>query len=148
MATSRSSPADRGKSAEAQVQKWLEAKSASCLEFAYHRYPDSRSARGVIASQPADFEVAHHPFAYNLEVKETANAHRLPRSKISQWATLRKFHIAGKQAYVLVHRTASNDWVILDGAALFNHEEAPASFPLSNRPWFPSAAAALESIFP
>lgn len=147
MAT-KSSRGDLGKRAERLVQDWLENKSASDLAFAYHRYPDARAARGALANQPADFEVAYSPFCFNLEVKTTANPNRLPRSKVSQWATLRKFDKAGKQAYIVIHRSAHDDWVVLDSAALFNHDEAPASFPFSGLQSYPSAAAALESIFP
>lgn len=148
MSQARSSRANLGKEAEAAVQRWLEGKSASTLDFAYHRYPDARSARGALAAQPADFEVAYDPFCFNLEVKETANPRRLPRDKVGQWAVLRKFDKAGKKAYVIVYRSALDDWVLLDSAALFNHDEAPASFPFEGLQSYPSAAAALESIFP
>lgn len=140
--------ADRGKWAETQTRLALETLSTRRTSIAYHRFPDARSARGALANQPADMLVSSRGRAVMLEVKQTAQVHRLPRSKVSQWPTLRKFWLAGMGAYVIVYRSALADWVLLDSAALFNHDEAPASFPFSGLQSYPSAAAALESIFP
>jgi len=139
---------DPGKEAEAEAKDWLEKRSDSDAHFAFHRYPDARSARNIMAAQPADFEVAYDPFCLNLEVKETANPRRLARTKVRQWPILKKFSLAGKKAYVLVYRSAFKDWVILDDKALFDHADTPTSFSFEGLTPYPSAAAALESIFP
>jgi hypothetical protein len=144
--------ADRGKWAENEAQTWLDARSAAVSEFAWHRFPDSRSARNPIPAQPADFLVAfrwpgHSPMAAMLEVKETENLTRLPKDKIGQYGKLRMFAAAGFRAYVLVFRSAHNDWLVLGNDDLFSTEIAPKSFPFLGLRTFPTAAAALESIF-
>jgi hypothetical protein len=68
-----------GKVAEKAVQGWLEKTSASRRDFAFHRYPDARAARGALAAQPSDFLVAYKKLGvFHLEVKETEQQYRLP----------------------------------------------------------------------
>lgn len=148
----RSKQADLGKWAEAEAEKWLELMSATHATFAYHRYPDAKAARGVISAQPADYLVARWPLhgepgSYHLEVKETANPNRLPRSKIRQYPLLNKFAWAGIQAVVLVYRSGTADWTYFRNQDLFEHPEPPTSFPWVTGRSFPTAATALQDIF-
>lgn len=141
---------DLGKWAEKQTQDWLEARSAASARFAYHRYPDARSARGALAAQPADFLVAIAPHGYapktfHLEVKETAQQNRLPKTKIGQFGKLRLFHEAGFQTRLLVYRSHYRDWVVFTQSQLFMYDETPPSFPFAGLTSFPTAAAALEA---
>lgn len=139
---------DPGKMAEKAAEDWLKVKSAASISFAYHRLPDARSARGALASQPADFQACNKgAFAY-LEVKETKQTLRLPKAKVSQWGTLNAWHLAGCASYVLVYRSALADWVTLGPAELFNYDDVPASFPMAALKSYPTAAAALQEIFP
>lgn len=142
---------DPGKWAEAEVQKWLEDKSARDARFAFHRYPDARAARGALAAQPADYLVAQSPphrlpYVFNVEVKETANPVRLPRAKVGQYGKLRMFHLAGMRTLLLVYRSAHDDWVAFEGHELFP-AETPISFPFPNISYF-TAADALTVFFP
>jgi len=143
---------DRGKWAEAQVQKWLEKRSASELAFAYHRYPDARAARGALANQPADFLVARKTkldkVACHLEVKETKEVRRLPKAKIGQYGKLKLFHEAGFDTVVLVFRSELKDWVMFTPEDLFCYEELPTSFPFAGLAPYQSAASALDALFP
>lgn len=143
---------DKGKWAEAEVEKWLTARSNAEAGFAWHRYPDSRSARGALAAQPADYVIGHLPlngnrYAMHLEVKETAELRRLPKAKIGQYGKLKLFTLAGFRARVLVYRSAHKDWVYFDEPALFDYPECPASFPFAGRRSFPSHTEALKEIF-
>lgn len=143
---------DPGKWAEAQTREWLQARSDSDATFAFHRYPDTRSARlNIIGAQPADFLVStligFDVFAVHLEVKETANPTRLPKTKLSQFGMLKKFDLAGFRSFVLIYRSASKDWCYLDRNDLFDHEDVPASFPFTHKLSYPTAAEALERIF-
>lgn len=145
---------DPGKWAEQQARDWLDARSLSDANFAYHRYPDTRSAQlNIIQAQPADFLVGFLdddglPCPTHLEVKETANKSRLPRDKLRQFGKLKMFDLAGFRTIVLIHRSSLNDWCYLDRYDLFDFDEPPASFPFSIKVSYPTAAKALERIFP
>lgn len=150
----RSKRFDPGKWAEDEARKWLEARSLADAHFAYHRYPDARSAQGSLSPQPADYLVAQGskwagkiPLAWHLEVKETAQETRLPKAKIRQYGLLKKFDWAGFRTVVLVFRSAFNDWVYLTSDDLFNHDEVPASFSMKGKKSFPTHAEALQEIF-
>lgn len=143
---------DPGKQAEKDVEDWLKATSDSYLKFTYHRYPDGRAARGALAAQPADFEVGcayldGSRASWKLEVKETAQEKRLPRSKLSQYGKLGLWHLAGTGVAVVVYRSFHRDWVVFRGNDLFDFDESPTSFPFKGLTPYPTVAAALRSIF-
>lgn len=143
--------ADRGKWAEGQVEDWLKAHSSADARFAYHRFPDARSARGALSAQPSDFMVhwskdGRRDFCL-LEVKETANKGRLPKSKIGQYGKLKLFDIAGATVVVVVYMSDSKEWTHLTAGDLFDHETVPASFKLTNAR-YPTPKQLLETIFP
>lgn len=139
---------DKGKWAEKQVLLWLNEESNKYTGLAFHRLPDARAARGVLASQPADAIIVKDGHFYLLEIKETAQTLRLPKAKVSQWGSLKKFYWAGAVPIVLVFMSASNRWVWLEAPNLgMDAEECPASFPLTNLPTFASAGEALEEYF-
>lgn len=139
---------DPGKWAEGLVRDWLEQKSLNTAGFAFHRYPDARSAQGPLAAQPADFLVALDGKATHLEVKETKELLRLPKAKIRQYGMLKKFDWAGFDTKVLVYRSQVPDWVVLSSFDLFVHEECPPSFPFRGCLTFRSHAEALKDLFP
>ena len=143
--------ADKGKWAEGKVQEWLDARSAAFADFAFHRFPDARAARGALAAQPADYLVskmaAGGPKGFLLEVKECANETRLPKAKIGQYGKLKMFELAGMWIRVLVYRSAVADWVFLTEHNLFYHDECPASFQMGTLESFPTASKALEEMF-
>ena len=140
-------PLDKGKWAEGQAHKWLEARSLSEARFAFHRYPDARSAQGALSAQPADFLVGYRGRATHLEVKETAQEHSLPKDKIRQYPKLKLFDWAGFRTFVLIFRSACNDWVYLDRDDLFAHDVVPKSFSLRGKTSYPDEGAALREIF-
>lgn len=146
-----SSHGDRGKWAEAHVANWLEDRTNREVGFAYHRYPDARAARGALAAQPADFLVAikrpkSEPRAVHLEVKETAEVRRLPRSKITQYGKLGMFDLAGFETFVVVYRSHHADWTYFSRGELFGDDDVPTSFPFAGRPTFDTAAHVLQEI--
>jgi len=147
---------DKGKWAEKQVQEVLDSRSGNCVGFCYHRFPDSRSARNMIANQPSDFLVSLiDSVGFNrtiyLEVKESQNPNRLPKAKIGQYGSLYKFFLTRADVIVLIYMSAHKHWVFLeatqDNDELFCYEECPASFLLNNRKTYPTAAAALSEFF-
>lgn len=138
---------DAGKWAERSVQVWLEANSKKRSTFAFHRFPDARAARGALASQPSDHLVSNRGVITFLETKETNEKTRLPRDKVSQYGALMKFAWAGAQVAVIVHRSQFEDWIVFRNDDLFFSDQTPASFPFANQPAYPTAAAALETLF-
>lgn len=137
-----------GKWAEKEVQSALEGLSSANWNFAFHRFPDAKSARGALASQPSDYLVCDGDMGtFFLEVKESSNPTRLPKAKVSQWGTLYKFDLAGANVVVLVYQSAHKHWVYLTNDDLFSSEDCPASFVLTGRKSFSTAAEALQEIF-
>ncbi len=143
-----SSKANMGKWAEKQALLWLTEASNKSTDLAFHRLPDAHAARGALAAQPADLMVVKSGFFYLLEIKETAQTSRMPKAKVSQWGSLKKFHWAGAGIIVLVFMSAVNKWVGLGPLDLgMESDTCPASFPLTNLPQYDTAAEALEEYF-
>lgn len=147
--------ADKGKWAEAEVQEWLDARAAEVRNFWYHRYPDARAARGALAPQPADFEVSfcwgsiYDPstrYAMKLEVKETKQITRLPLDKIGQYGKLKMAWWSGIRCFVVVYRSAKDDWTWLSDYEIFQYDDAPTSFVFDPKLSFPTAAAVMDEI--
>lgn len=120
-----------GKDAESQIVEVLDSLSNSNKMFAYHRFPDTRSAsRGgrihSIAAQPSDYMVSiRHKDPergsrnFFLEVKDTAEERRLPLSKLRQYGMLKKFWWAGTKPFVVIRRSKFNTWCVLTEDRLF-----------------------------
>lgn len=123
--------------AQDEVQAALTHRAAKDSGFAWHRYPDARSARGALAAQPADFLVAYMGRGIHIEVKSTQQKHRLPRGEIGQWGKLRLFDLAGFKTIIMVYRAAFGDWVWLDRHDLFTAE----ALLLKSYPWPPNRGA-------
>ena len=142
---------DPGKLVEKQVNDWLQARSATEAGFAFHRYPDARSAQGPLAAQPADFLVGRKtPYgrsAFHIEAKETAEPRRLPKSKIRQYGMLKKFDWAGFETRIIVYRSVSKDWVFFTGRDIFDFEDCPASFVMTDLQAYHTHHEALKAIF-
>ena len=138
-----------GEWAEGQVRYWLDKRLSADKHFAYHRFPDAKAARGALAVQPADFMFAHQnangPYIGMLEVKETQEKYRLPKSRISQYGKLMSFALAGMPSLVLVYRSTYQDWIVFTHEHLFKDPLAK-SFPFEGTANFETAAQALEKI--
>jgi hypothetical protein len=110
--------ADRGKAAEADVQKFLDACSAADAQFDYLRLPDARSAMGRMKAMPADFEFFTPTCHGLLEVKETEHDFRLSRSKVTQLPMMKKRTLAGGRCFVVVFHSGIGKWRRVDVAHL------------------------------
>lgn len=143
----KSTYADRGKWAEGVVESWLDARSGASAPFAWHRFTDTRAARNFVAKQPSDYLVVDRGVTTFLEVKETAQLHRFPKDKLSQFGKLKLFDLAKARVMVLIYRSASDDWTTLDRDDLFNHDVVPKSFVWAHRPSYANHILALSDIF-
>jgi hypothetical protein len=108
--------ANKGKWAEKQMANFLVKVNDSRYDFAFHRLPDARAARGALAAQPADFMASvaaqgdWEKQFYFIEVKEVKHDYRIPFDKVSQWAVLNQWSNSGANAFVAVYHSTLNKW--------------------------------------
>lgn len=140
------STSDPGKWAESQARIWLEMQSRKVAEFTWHRYPDAKAAQGALAAQPADYLVSNGTVCH-LEIKETKQINRLPKSKVRQYGQLKKWWLAKIEPYVVVYRSEAHDWTFLTATDLCMDGDAPASFDMTKTPKFASCADVLNHLF-
>lgn len=138
---------EKGKLAEKEVQKVLDAFTSENYDFKAMRMPDAHAARGFLAAMPSDYLAVFKGVTTFIEVKSTEQPTRLPKAKVSQYGYLKAFHLAGAKVLVIVHQPLLSRWVMLTGDDLFSYEECPASFPLTNLPQYDTAAEVLEEYF-
>lgn len=108
-----------GKETEKLVEAVLKDQNERAA-FAWHRMPDAKAARGLIGAQPADYLIASTSDAYFLEVKALKHEYRLPRDRVSQLPTLKKFEMAGMRSFVLVHHYLTGVWRIARAIDLYD----------------------------
>lgn len=139
---------DLGKWAEGEVMSWLNERADLQYDFAFHRFPDARAARGALGKQPSDFLVAPGwgKQSFLFEVKETAQKSRLPIKKIRQYGKMKMFHAAGMGAAVLVYASVHKGWAILGPDELCFDGDAPLSFELPDV-FYPTHNEALNVLF-
>jgi hypothetical protein len=131
----------RGKDAEKAVEKLLGIANNRIFEFAWHRYPDTRAARGLIQAQPCDYLIACGG-AFHLEVKSTKHDYRLTRDKLSQLPRLLVFSSAGIPFVVLVYHSVLRQWRCVPGEFFAGDLHAP-SWNLKGFQLYPNVADAL-----
>lgn len=130
----------RGKYAEKEVERLFKKLNDEHLGFAWHRYPDTRSARSFIKAQPCDYLVSCGT-AIHIEVKETEHEFRLPSGRISQLPVLKKFALAGIQFFVLVFHSTLKKWRCVPEC--FFEGDTPPSWDLKGLPLHYTAEDAL-----
>lgn len=111
--------------------------------FAAHRLPDAKSARGALKAQPADYLLANHEQASFIEVKALKHPRLLPRDRVSQLATLKKFEETAMRNYVLVFQYLEGLWRIQSVEHL---EFGATSWDVTKWPTFDSPEDAMKSV--
>ena len=148
-AAQRSAHADRGAYAEARVAEALKSWVRGGPGREANRLLDTRAAKRIVRSAPADFEFfCVSPACHGLiEVKSTVHEYRLAHDKVPQLPSLRQRAGCGGLCAVLVYhstskvwRSASVRWLVL---AL-----GGASWDLTPLDTYPTARAALQGVFP
>lgn len=99
-----------GKEVERLVEHHFKALNDGHQDFAWHRMPDARAARGALAAQPADYLLAKGGAAIFMEVKALKHERRLPRARVSQLPTLLKWNQAGVESFVIVFHYTTGVW--------------------------------------
>ena len=111
------SPADRGKVAEALLQKQFKLLDAKDSYFTWERIYDARSSRGAMANpRTGDFVLYNRGDNTVLEVKEVDHEYRLPKANFGkdQRARMIKRAYAGSLCYVAVYFTPIKAWRLLE----------------------------------
>lgn len=140
-----SSAANRGKSAEAEVKKFLEAYDRKVACFDWERRYDAHSAGGRFQRQTGDFAFYMPNFFGAIEVKEVKHSFRLPHKNFEtdQVAKLRKRQMAGGHIIILVYHTEDDLWR-MPPFGTFKEREG-GSWDLSKFTTYGSAAEALDA---
>jgi hypothetical protein len=142
MTFGKSKFSDRGKGAEDDVAKALEAWAKDRADRDYSRLLDTRAAGRVVKSAAADFEFFTTGGHGLLEVKETEHEYRLSRDKLPQLPRMRKRELAGGVCIVLVHHSTLKLWRVLRVADLVSTGDK-GSWNLTEVPGYGSASEAL-----
>ncbi len=107
------SPANRGKTAEAQFQKALDDYAKTDYTFDYERIYDARSSMGKMSNPRAgDFVIYHRGLNILIELKQVAHDYRLPVAnfKPDQRARMRKRELAGTLCAVVIYHSTTDVW--------------------------------------
>lgn len=112
------SAADRGKAAEKAIEKWLDELNSKYARFAWHRFPDARSAGGRVKAQPSDYLVQVPRGTTFLEVKEIEHDFRVPAKNIPQVPILKKWRMAGARTAILIYFKTIKKWRCLDAGLI------------------------------
>ena len=114
------------------------------INFAWHRLPDTKSARmNMIAAQPADYIYRQDKYAGFIEVKALAHPFRLPKINLSQLPVIHKWCLAGSDDVVLVHHYLTSEWRAMDPRSL---QAGLPSWDLREFPTFATPGEALLSM--
>jgi hypothetical protein len=135
-------PEVAGSETEKLVESLLDQENTRRLDFAWHRFPDSKAAGRVIAAQPSDYLVANGKRTFLLEVKATNHAYRLAKDKVRQLAVMHKFDAASTKGVIVVNHYMDNLWRCFRATDL---ELGKPSWDLRGFPTFPSAELALSA---
>lgn len=111
--------------------------------FAWHRMPDAKAARGALKAQPADYLVANQTQTSFIEVKALKAARLLPKDRISQLATLKKFEETAMRNYVLVFQYLEGLWRI---ESVEHIEMGATSWDVTKWPTYGTAEDAMKSV--
>lgn len=134
-------PEKVGKATEELVEK-LFTEWNNSQDFAWHRLPDAKSARGRVKAQPADYIYRKGKHSGFIEVKALKHPYRLPSERVTQLPTLKKWGLAGSENFLLVFHYMFGQWRVTHPGCL---EFGVPSWDLSEFPTSASAEDALNS---
>lgn len=138
--------ANRGKSAEAEVMKYLKAYDAKHQDFDWHRVPDAHSAGGRFNPVVFDFAFFGPTVHGGIEVKEVKHDFRIPHGNFGeqQVAKLWKRQLAGGEIVIVVYHSTTGLWRV-PRFEVFRTREG-GSWDLSMWSTFESCKLALDSL--
>lgn len=138
--------ANRGKSTEAEVTKYLKAYDAKHQDFDWARNYDSHSAGGRFQRQTGDFQFYGPGVHGVIEAKEVKHTFRVPHTNFTKEAVAKvwKRQLAGGEIIVLIHHSEAKLWRVVPLHVF--RERVGGSWDLSAWRPLPSCAAALDSL--
>lgn len=142
--------ANRGKTAEDAVQKFLTQWASESSTREFNRLVDAKAAGRIIKAAAADFEYCcktayGETFHGLIEVKETEHAYRLARDKLPQLARLRKRQKCGGSCFVLVLHSTLKQWRVLSLAFLTDDGDK-GSWDLRSLPSYDTVFEAMRNV--
>jgi hypothetical protein len=142
------STANRGKTSEKAVAKYLTEMGANNATFDWHRQYDAKSAGGKFPAQPGDYafySLINHGL---IEVKEVDHDFRLPKKNFEndKIARLYKRQLAGGKICVVISFTTTKKWRNVP-FEYFRERLVQPSWDLSEFPTYDSATEALDAYF-
>ena len=118
----KSKLANRGSGAEDDVKKFLDDWASRSTRREANRLVDTKAAGRVIKEAAADFEFfcedGLEAFHGLIEVKETEHEYRLSKSRLTQFARLRKRANCGGDIFVIVYHSTIKRWRVITSADL------------------------------
>lgn len=140
------SEANRGKSAEAEVTKYLKAYDAKHQDFDFARNYDAHSAGGRFNRQTGDFQFYGPGVHGVIEAKEVKHSHRLPHGNFGADSVgkLWKRQLAGGEIVIIVYHSTTELWRVVPFIVFRTREGG--SWDLSSWPTFGSCKLALDSL--
>lgn len=109
--------ANRGKGAEAKLQKAFIKFEAAHQDFCFERIYDARSSMGKMSNpRVGDFVLYHQGRNIIVEVKQVSHAYRLPKQNFGrdQRARLKKRQLAGSVVAIVVYHSTTDLWRLYD----------------------------------
>lgn len=103
----------KGKKAEKKLTKHLKER-ATRPEFWFHRFPDAGVCLGRLPKQPADYEFVYRGVPVLIEVKEEKQPASILASRLTQTPKMKRFCMAGGQAYFLINHYELDVWRLID----------------------------------
>lgn len=126
--------AERGKEAEEQVREIL-TEFAKHSKFDFERNYDARSAKGMSYARRCGDFTWYGPASHGvIEVKETKNKASLPYKNFEshQVGKLTRRQLAGGVAFVVIHCTTDDTWVMSTIDRFRDRPDTAASWDLSD----------------
>lgn len=138
--------ANRGKSAEADVMRYLKAYDERHQDFDFARNYDAHSAGGRFSRQTGDFQFYGPGIHGVIEAKEVEHDFRLPHKNFdtSKVAKIWKRQLAGGEIIIVVYH-ATTGWWRVPPFEVFRSREG-GSWDLNGWPVFQSCKLALDSL--
>jgi penicillin-binding protein-related factor A (putative recombinase) len=143
---------NRGKEPEDDVKEVLEKWMAGSPHREANRLVDSKAARRIIAAAKADFDFysgfdPQSAYFGLIEVKSTEHEYRLARSKVPQYAGMRRRELCGGICFVLVHHSTLKKWRLVPINWMATNGDK-GSWNLSDIPLWDAPEQAMKASYP
>jgi len=96
---------------------YIEFSKELSMDFMWRRLYDTQTAGKGLPPQPADFDICYQGYSAHLESKTSGEKTKSLKS-FSQYADMRRWSMAGKPGYVLLHLYYFDELFLFDVSRL------------------------------